>query len=300
MQLQEQHITTIQEYNDICGFKTMHPQVAFVRFDENTKHVPTGVRYVYDFYSIWLKETKGCVLNYGRTQYDYDCETIVSMAPGQEVQVVPGNVARPKCVGILFHPDFIHGTTLEKKMRDYSFFSYASNEALHLSEDEVVVVKNCMHIIDIELQHPIDKFSRRLIITNLELLLDYCLRFYERQFITRQDMNITAISRFSELLNEYINSGKTATDGIPTVKYFADRVHLSPNYFGDMVKAETGKSAQEYIALRLFEYAKRQLQSPELTIKEVAMQTGFQHPQHFVRFFKRHAGITPTEYRKAN
>ena len=123
------------------------------------------------------------------------------------------------------------------------FFSYASNEALHLSEDEVQVVKNCMHIIEVELQHPIDKHSRGLIITNLELLLDYCMRFYERQFVTRQDMNITTLSRFSELLNEYINSGKTATDGIPTVKYFADRVHLSPNYFGDMVKAETGKSA---------------------------------------------------------
>ncbi len=295
----EQHITTIQEYNDTCGFKTMHPQVAFVQYDgSEEKHLPAGVRYVYDFYSLWLKETKGCVLNYGRTQYDYDCETIVSMAPGQEVEVSRNPAARPKCIGILFHPDFIHGTSLAKKMRDYSFFSYASNEALHLSEDEVLVVKNCMHIIEIELQHPIDKFSRRLIITNLELLLDYCLRFYERQFITRQDMNITAISRFEELLDEYIHSGKTAQEGIPTVKYFADRICLSPNYFGDMVKAETGKTAQEYIALRLYEYAKRQLRNSSLTIKEIAIQTGFQHPQHFVRFFKKHAGVTPTEFRQ--
>ncbi len=125
----------------------------------------------------------------------------------------------------------------------------------------------------------------------------HCLRFYERQFITRQDMNITAISRFNELLNEYINSGQAAQAGIPTVKYFADRICLSPNYFGDMVKAETGKTAQEYIALRLYEYAKRQLRNSSLTIKEIAVQTGFQHPQHFVRFFKKHAGVTPTEYR---
>lgn len=126
------------------------------------------------------------------------------------------------------------------------------------------------------------------------------MRFYERQFVTRQDLNISALARFNELLDDYIFSGKTATEGVPTVKYFADQVYLSPNYFGDMVKAETGKTAQEHIALHLFEYAKRQLRRPDLTIKQVALQTGFQHPQHFMRFFKRHAGITPTEFRKAN
>lgn len=136
--------------------------------------------------------------------------------------------------------------------------------------------------------------------SNLELLLDYCLRFYERQFITRQEMNITAIARFDELLQAYINAGRTGKEGIPTVRYFADRLCLSPNYFGDMVKAETGKTAQEHIALRLFEYAKRLLRRGELNVKEVAVQTGFQHPQHFARFFKRLAGITPTEYRKAS
>lgn len=291
-------IETVAEYNDLNGFKTMHPQVAYVEFHDAPLRI-IG-KHCYGFYTLFLKETKGCIINYGQTQYDFDCETIVSMAPGQVIESRPVPGVPKHARGILFHPDFLHGTPLEKKMREYSFFSYASNEALHLSEDEVQVVRNCMHIIDVELQHPIDKHSRGLIITNLELLLDYCMRFYERQFVTRQDMNITTLSRFSELLNEHINSGKTATDGIPTVKYFADRVHLSPNYFGDMVKAETGKSAQEFIALRLFEHAKRQLLHPELTIKQIALQTGFQHPQHFVRFFKRHAGITPTEFRKAS
>lgn len=291
-------ISTITEYNDINGFRTAHPQVAYVEFH----NVPTRIvgKHCYGFYTLFLKETKGCVINYGQTRYDFDCETIVSMAPGQviESRAVPGVPKHAR--GVLFHPDFLHGTPLEKKMREYSFFSYASNEALHLSEDEVQVVRNCMHIIDVELRHPIDKHSRGLIITNLELLLDYCMRFYERQFVTRQDMNITILSRFDELLAEYINSGRTATEGIPMVKHFADRIHLSANYFGDMVKAETGKSAQEYIALRLLDYAKRQLLRPELTIKQVALQTGFRHPQHFVRFFKRHAGQTPTEFRKTN
>ena len=289
-------IETVAEFNELNGFKTMHPQVAYVEF-HNRMSAIEGV-HCYGFYTLFLKETKGCIINYGQTQYDFDCETIVSLAPGQtiETHAVPGV---PKhAIGVLFHPDFLSGTTLEKKMRDYSFFSYASNEALHLSADEVQVVRNCMHIIEVELQHPIDRHSRGLIITNLELLLDYCMRFYERQFVTRQELNKDALQRFDELLNEYINSGRTATEGIPAVKFFADCVHLSPNYFGDMVKAETGKSAQEYIALRLFENAKRQLTHSSLTIKQIALQTGFQYPQHFVRFFKRHAGVTPTEFRK--
>ncbi|MGM9838057.1 MAG: helix-turn-helix domain-containing protein [Paludibacteraceae bacterium] len=288
-------ISTISEYNSLHGLKTQHPQVAFVEFHE-VSSAALG-KHTYGFYTLFLKETKGCVINYGQTQYDFDCQTVVSMAPGQVVGYTSVEGVPAHGLGILFHPDFLHGTALEKKMKDYSFFSYASNEALHLSEDEIVIIRSCMRNIQTELQHPIDKHTRGLVIANLELLLDYCMRFYERQFVTRQDMNITALSRFSELLSEYIVSGRTAIDGIPTVKYFADRVHLSSNYFGDMVKAETGKSAQEYIALRLYEHAKRQLAESELTIKEIALQTGFRHPQHFVRFFKKHAGVTPSEYR---
>ena len=288
-------IDTIEQYNDLFGYKTMHPLVAYVEVTPEHRFI-AGKRSV-AFYQLYLKETKGCTINYGRTKYDFDGQTIVSFAPGQvvDVQPVPGVPKYAK--GLLFHPDFLHGTSLEKKMKDYTFFSYASNEALHLSEDERKIITDCMSIVSKELQNPIDRHSKNLIATNIELILDYCLRFYERQFVTRQDLNLSTLARFESLVDEYIASGKTESEGLPTVKYFADRVFLSPNYFGDLVKAETGKTAQEYISLRLFNYAKSQLASPELSIKEVAASLGFLYPQHFVRFFKKHAGITPSEYR---
>lgn len=290
-------IETIEQYNNMCGFKTMHPLVAYVEFNEsNSKFIPG--RHTMGFYSLFLKETKGCVINYGKTKYDFDGQTIVSIAPDQVVGYESVAGVPKKAKGILFHPDFLHGTSLERKMKDYTFFSYASNEALHLSEDERKIIADCMAIVRKELQNPIDRHTKGLITTNIELILDYCLRFYERQFVTRQDLNLGAIAKFEKLVDEYIASGKTETEGLPTVKYFADKVFLSPNYFGDMVKDETGKTAQEYIAVRLFSYAKRQLASPELSVKEVAASLGFLYPQHFVRFFKKHSGMTPSEYRR--
>lgn len=290
-------IETIEQYNNMCGFKTMHPLVAYVEFNEsNSKFIPG--RHTMGFYSLFLKETKGCVINYGKTKYDFDGQTIVSIAPDQVVGYESVAGVPKKAKGILFHPDFLHGTSLERKMKDYTFFSYASNEALHLSEDERKIIADCMAIVRKELQNPIDRHTKGLITTNIELILDYCLRFYERQFVTRQDLNLGAIAKFEKLVDEYIASGKTETEGLPTVKYFADKVFLSPNYFGDMVKAETGKTAQEYIAVRLFSYAKRLLASPEPSVKEVAASLGFLYPQHFVRFFKKHSGMTPSEYRR--
>lgn len=290
-------IETIEQYNNMYGFKTMHPQVAYVEFDGTNNQFLPGL-HTMGFYSLFLKETKGCVINYGKTKYDFDGQTIVCFAPDQVVGYESVVGVPKKAKGILFHPDFLHGTSLERKMKDYTFFSYASNEALHLSEDERKIITDCMAIVSKELQNPIDRHTKSLITTNIELILDYCLRFYERQFVTRQDLNIGTIAKFERLVDEYIASGKTETEGLPTVKYFADKVFLSPNYFGDMVKAETGKTAQEYIALRLFSYAKRQLASPELSVKEVAASLGFLYPQHFVRFFKKHSGMTPSEYRR--
>ncbi|HAY18256.1 MAG TPA: AraC family transcriptional regulator, partial [Rikenellaceae bacterium] len=253
-------IETIEQYNNMYGFKTMHPLVAYVEFDESNSKLIPG-RHTNGFYSLFLKETKGCVINYGKTKYDFDGQTIVSIAPDQVVGFESVVGVPKKAKGILFHPDFLHGTSLERKMKDYTFFSYASNEALHLSEDERKIITDCMAIVGKELLNPIDRHTKSLVTTNIELILDYCLRFYERQFVTRQNLNLGVIARFENLVDEYIASGKTETEGLPTVKYFADKVFLSPNYFGDMVKAETGKTAQEYIAVRLFGYAKRQLAS---------------------------------------
>lgn len=250
------------------------------------------------FYALFLKKTTGCIINYGKTVYDFDDETVVSFAPGQTVGIHRlEDGPAPEAIGLLFHPDFLHRTSLGQKMKQYSFFSYASNEALHLSTEERIILQDYMEKIVRELQHPIDKFSKSLIISNIEVLLNYCMRFYERQFITREDMNHDALARFERLLDDYLYSDMAAKEGIPTVKYFADKICLSPNYFGDLVKQETGKTAQEYIQLKMIAVAKERMLDPAGTIKRIAESLGFQHPQHFVRFFKRQEGCTPKEFR---
>lgn len=287
---------TIDKYNRYFGFETRHPLVAIVKFDGDTGRANHCMHF--GFYALFLKKTTGCKINYGKTTYDFDDETVVSFAPGQTVGIYSvDDGPAPAAIGLLFHPDFLHRTPLAQKINQYSFFSYASNEALHLSADEREIVQDYMAKIARELQHPIDRFSKSLIISNIEVLLNYCMRFYERQFITREEINNSTMSRFETLLDEYLDSGKAATEGIPTVKYFADKVCLSPNYFGDLVKAETGKSAKEYIHLKMLNFAKSALHDPQLSTKQIAEIIGFRYPQHFIRFFKKQTGVTPKEYR---
>ncbi|WP_287565779.1 helix-turn-helix domain-containing protein [Parabacteroides sp.] len=287
---------TIEQYNRFFGFETRHPLVGIVHFDGSVPQ-PTH-RMTLGFYALFLKKTTGCIINYGKTVYDFDDETVVSFAPGQTVGIHRlEDGPAPEAIGLLFHPDFLHRTSLGQKMKQYSFFSYASNEALHLSAEERIILQDYMEKIVRELQHPIDKFSKSLIVSNIEVLLNYCMRFYERQFITREDMNHDALARFERLLDEYLYSDTAAKEGIPTVKYFADKICLSPNYFGDLVKQETGKTAQEYIQLKMIAVAKERMLDPAGTIKQIAESLGFQYPQHFVRFFKRQEGCTPKEFR---
>lgn len=290
---------TIEQYNRFFGFETRHPLVGIVHFDSSVPQ-PTH-RMTLGFYALFLKKTTGCIINYGKTVYDFDDETVVSFAPGQTVGIHRlEDGPAPEAIGLLFHPDFLHRTSLGQKMKQYSFFTYASNEALHLSTEERIILQDYMEKIVRELQHPIDKFSKSLIISNIEVLLNYCMRFYERQFITREDMNHDALARFERLLNDYWDSGMAKQHGLPTVKYFADKICLSPNYFGDLVKSETGKTAQEYIQLKIVEMAKNAMLTPDLNIKQIADMLGFQQPQHFLRFFKREVGCTPKEYRIKN
>ena len=287
---------TIEQYNRFFGFETRHPLVGIVHFDSSVPQ-PTH-RMTLGFYALFLKKTTGCIINYGKTVYDFDDETVVSFAPGQTVGIHRlEDGPAPEAVGLLFHPDFLHRTSLGQRMKQYSFFSYASNEALHLSTEERIIMQDYMEKIARELQHPIDKFSKSLIISNIEVLLNYCMRFYERQFITRENMNHDALTRFEQLLDDYLYSGTAAAEGIPTVKYFADKICLSPNYFGDLVKQETGKTAQEYIQMKMISVAKERMLDPASTIKQIAESLGFQYPQHFVRFFKRQEGCTPKEFR---
>lgn len=198
---------------------------------------------------------------------------------------------------MLFHPDFIHGTTLGQEIRKYSFFSYETREALHLSESERETVMDCLRKIEAELQHNIDRHSRRLITANIGLLLDYCMRFYERQFTTREASNKEVVVRFERLLDEYFDSRAPQELGLPTVRYFAEKVFLSPNYFGDLISKQTGKTVSEYIQQKLIGRAKELMLSTSKSMGEIAYDLGFQYPQHMSRMFKRVVGCTPNEYR---
>lgn len=240
-------------------------------------------------------------MRYGKSHYDFDEGTMVFLAPGQTVQVTPtGEPHQPAGFALVFHPDLIKGTSLGKRIHEYSFFSYQSKEALHLSDKERAVILDCMENIETELSQNIDRHSKRLIVSNLELLLNYCTRFYDRQFITREVVNAGIVERFESLLNEYVYGEKLRLDGLPSVGYFAGELHLSANYFGDLIKRETGKSAMELIHLKLLEVAKERIFDTQKSVGEIAFELGFKYPQHFNRFFKQQTGYSPKDYRLMN
>ena len=201
---------------------------------------------------------------------------------------------------MVFHPDLITGTTLGEKMHDYHFFSYAVNEALHLSEHERKVILDCFSKIEYELHHAIDKHSKQLIISNIELFLNYCTRFYDRQFITRDNSNKGVLERFESLIDRYFISENPIKYGLPSVSWFAEELNLSANYFGDLIKKETSVSAQEYIQTKIVDIAKKRLFDADKSISEIAYSLGFKYPQHFTRVFKQRTGVTPNEFRTVN
>lgn len=290
-------LDTVDVYNKLFGLETMHPLVSVIDLSQATRF-PTRFTLHYGIYALFLKQVKCGDIRYGRQIYDYQEGTVTSFAPGQVSTVEMAEGAKPLAKGLLFHPDLIRGTSLGQEIRHYSFFSYNSNEALHLSDEEKEIFTDCLDKITRELQRPIDKHSKRLISRNIELLLDYCMRFYERQFITRQTVNKDALTQFEELLDAYFIDDRAMQNGLPSVKYFADKICLSPNYFGDLVKKETGKSPQEYIQNKIIDLAKEKIIGSEKTVNQIAYELGFQYPQHFTRIFKKRVGCTPSEYRK--
>lgn len=290
---------TIQQVNDFYGVPTLHPMVSVLHLERTDSEALSKYQLHYGVYAIWLKETKGCNLSYGRTPYDFDEQTVTSFEPGQTVTVeITNRNIRPRCIGLLFHPDFLNRTQLGRNMQRYEFFSYSSTEALHLSGTEVGIFKQVLDMIEMELQHPIDNHTRELIVSNIELLLNYCLRFYDRQFITREEINHNVVKQFDALLKNYIQK-LAEKEGLPTVSYFADKCCLTPGYFGQLVKTETGRTAKDFINDRLLISAKEFLNDDQLTVNQISARLGFEYPQHFVRFFKQHTGQTPNEYRKA-
>ena len=296
--MEEVFLNTVQDFNDYQGVETLQPLVSVVHV-ENTEHIQECVMH-YGLYAIYLKENKGCKLSYGRTPYDFDEMTVTSFAPGQVVKVEPNpDVPFAKFTALVFHPDLLNRTALGRQMSRYEFFDYSSTEALHLSVQEVEVFRGVIAMIEQELHHAIDKHTRELILSNIELLLNYCLRFYDRQFITREEINHSVVKRFMELLDDYISS-KALREGLPTVAYFADKCCLSNGYFGNLVRVETGRTAKDIIADRLLAHAKQLLNDDTLTITMISERMGFDYPQHFVRFFKSHTGKTPSAYRKVS
>ena len=295
--MQEIHLDTIQQFNDYNGMETLHPLVSVVHV-ESTEHIKECMM-KYGLYALYLKENKGCKLSYGRTEYDFDEMTVTSFAPGQVVTVESNpEVPFAKYTALAFHPDLLNRTSLGKHMSRYVFFDYTSNEALHLSAQEVEIFKGVLNMIEQELHHAIDKHTRELIVSHIELLLNYCLRFYDRQFITREEINHSVVKKFLSLLDDYL-SEKAEREGLPTVAYFADKCCLSTGYFGTLVKTETGRTAKDLINDRIMNKAKELLASDTLSVTQISQRLGFEYPQHFVRFFKALTGKTPTQWRAA-
>lgn len=294
-----QQFETISQYNAYNNNETLHPLVSVIDFSKALPRQHGRMRY--DFYTVMLKDVKCGDLRYGCNYYDYEEGTLVFLAPGQVIGIENnGEYYQPQGYALVFHPDLIRGTALGRRMAEYNFFSYDVHEALHLSESERKVILDCFSKIEFELQHAIDKHSKTLIVSNIELFLNYCLRFYDRQFITREVVHKGLLERFENLLDSYLQSDKPQRLGLPTVAYCAGELNLSANYFGDLIKKETGKSAQEYIQARLMNAAKEKIFDTTKSVSQIAYELGFKYPQHFTRSFKQHVGYTPNEYRLLN
>ena len=290
---------TINDYNEFNNNETLHPLISVV---DLSKAAPrSGSRMYFGFYTIFLKDVKCGDLVYGRHTYDYQEGTLVFLAPGQVAGINSnGDIYQPKGYALVFHPDLVHGTELGKHIQEYNFFGYQSNEALHLSKRERKIVLDCFSKIKYELEHAIDKHSKKLIVSNIELFLNYCIRFYERQFITREKAHSGILEQFETLMNEYYQTNKPQSIGLPSVAYCAGELHLSPGYFGDLIKKETGKTAQEYIQAKVIDVAKERIFDQTKSVAQVAYDLGFKYPQHFTRLFKQRVGQSPNEYRLLN
>ncbi|MCF2498930.1 helix-turn-helix domain-containing protein [Dyadobacter chenhuakuii] len=287
---------TVNQYNAFNQQETLHPLVTVIDLSTASPRKKTS-QYM-GCYGIFLKDVVCGDLRYGKEYYDYQEGTLVFMSPGQVFTVEnDGELYQPKGHALVFHPDLLLGTSLNGKMQEFSFFGYQVNEALHLSQRERQIVMDCFGKIKYELEHAIDKHSRKLIVANLELFLDYCTRFYDRQFLTRDNIHRGILAKFETLLSSYFSSEKPQTIGLPSVSYCAEELNLSAKYFGDLVKKETGQTAQEYIQMKVIEAAKERIFSSDKTVNEIAFELGFKYPQHFSRLFKQRTGQTPNEYR---
>ena len=288
-------ISELHKFYNCPGPK--HPLVSVISLQEisrdNFREEETLYRL--GFYAVYLKQLKGS-MKYGRSHYDFDEGTLMFTAPGQAVST-KRHISYNEGWGLFFHADLLNRTTLGKKIHQYSFFLYDANEALHVSQDEKKTLLSCNENIKREYFQNIDQHSRQLIVSNIELLLNYCNRFYDRQFLTRAKASHDIVQQFENAMLDYFSQESLIDKGLPDVKYFASKLHLSPNYLSDLLKKYTGKTTQEHIHMQVIEKARSLLWSSDKPISEIAYALGFEHPSHFTRIFKTKMGKSPTEFR---
>lgn len=296
------HLKSISDINRFVQSTTKHPLVSVVDFGKVDEYMEEGTRISADFYSMMFKNYCTNHLKYGRQSLDFQDGSLICIAPKQVLEMDREIEKKNDMMGwgLFFHPDLLRGTSLGSKMSEYTFFSYETSEALHLSEKEKQNLFDCVQKIEAELQENIDKHSQTLIVSNIELLLNYCARYYGRQFITRKNSNVNAVLQVEKWLKEYFSTEKINVSGLPTVKSLADQVHLSPSYLSDLLKKETGMTAQDLIHYHLIEAAKNILLHTNQSVGEIAYSLGFEYPQYFSKLFKQKTGKTPVEYRSQN
>ncbi|WP_312766214.1 AraC family transcriptional regulator [Epilithonimonas sp.] len=292
---------SISESHQAFGLPApQHPLISLVHFNKDNPF-NTAMAPIYDvlsFYKItFITRNKGR-LKYGRNYYDYDEGSMLFLAPDQLVGSTDYN-SETYCYILLIHPDFLLGHPIARKIKQYGYFSYASNEALHLSDSEREVILSVYQIMERELNSRVDEFSQEVVIAQLELLLSYVNRFYKRQFITRKVVNNDILQRTESILEDHLNNQLSLQQGLPTVQYVADQLKISPGYLSDLLRSLIGQNAQQYIRSKVIEKAKERLTNTNLTVAEIAYELGFEHPQSFSKMFRVRTGLSPLEFRNA-
>lgn len=296
------HIRTISEVHQQLGLpKPKHPLVSVITDFHGSQNIDfEGVRFTTDLYSISLKSDVEGTIYYGRNTYDFQEGTLIFLKPNQVIEYEPGNeqTSHERTWTLIFHPDLIRKSELGQQIEQYSFFDYDTTEALHLSEEERDAIQSLINLIQKEISLNLDRHSQELIVTNIKLLLDYCTRYFDRQFYTRTNLNKDIVTAFEQLLKEYYSSGQAIETGLPTVQYIGKKMGLSPYYLSDLLKKETGRNTIEHIHFYIIDKAKSKLLSSKQSVSEIAYDLGFEYPQHFAKVFKNKTGVSPSEYRK--
>ncbi|MDN5215064.1 helix-turn-helix transcriptional regulator [Fulvivirgaceae bacterium BMA12] len=299
--MQPYRIKTVSQYHKLRGLPgPAHPLISVFRIEEITKLKDDEPNHIIqDFYSVALKKNINATLHYGQQEYDFDEGKLFFIAPNQVYSLQAKNNLTHSGWLLLIHPDFFWNTSLVKKIKQYEYFGYAVNEALYLSEKEEETIVGILQSIEEECHSNIDKFSKPVIISQVELLLNYADRFYHRQFITREKKNHQILVRLEKILNDYFNNENLISSGLPSVLDISHSLNVSPNYLSGLLKVLTGKSTQQQIHDKLIEKAKEKLSISELSISEIAYELGFEYSQSFSKLFKSKTGLTPSEFRRS-